>query len=117
MENKENFFTRFINFIKKIFGNDAPKQITEKSQVIEEPVSKTNFFDEIKIVPEENTVNSKSMKLQKRFENDELDLCVMSDEEIHELNSLYKEQVSDLKTKLKAKKEQLKSLQSKVSLT
>ena len=100
MENKENIFTRFMNFIKKIFGKDAPKQITEKSQVIEEPVSKTNFFDEIKVVPEESTVNSKSMDLQKRFENDEIDLCVMSDEEIHEFEEQMQKNLQNERKKL-----------------
>ena len=80
MENKENIFKKFINFIKRIFGNEEPKQISEKTEVITKQEPKSNFFDELKLYKEEDPT---LLKLQSQYEKNEVDLCVMSDEEIH----------------------------------
>lgn len=111
---KDNIFTRFINFIKKLFGKDEPKQLSAQIETIEKKETKPSFFEEIKI-PVENPKNSKLLKLQKQFENNEIDLCVISNEEIHELNSLYKTQVSDLKSKLSDKKTELSLIQKRIA--
>lgn len=44
----------------------------------------------------------------------EIDLCEMSNEQIHELNLLYKRQVSELKKKLNDKKTELSIMQQKI---
>lgn len=49
-----------------------------------------------------------------KYENNEIDLCVMSNEEIHELNSLYKRQVLDLKKKLDDPKTQLAIMKNRI---
>lgn len=111
MESKENIFTRFINFIKRIFGNEEPKQIPAKTEEITKQESKSNFFDELRLYKEEDPT---LLKLQNQYEKNEIDLCVMSNEQIHDLNSLYKRQVSELKKKLNDKKTELSIMQHKI---
>ena len=116
MESKENIFTRFVNFIKRIFGNEEPKQIPAKTEVISKPEfvkqePKSNFMNELRLNKEEN---SSLLKLQNQFEKNEIDLRVMSNEQIHDLNSLYKRQVSELKKKLNDKKTELSIMQHRI---
>ena len=111
MKNKKNILTRFINFIKRIFGNEEPKQIVEKSEVIAKQEQKSNFFDELRVYKEED---SELLKLQNQYEKNEVDLCVMSNEQIHELNSLYERQISELKKKLNDEKTKLSMMQNKI---
>lgn len=108
---KESIFTRFVNFIKGIFGKKIEQEIPAPVETIEKKEVKSNFFDEIRIYKEEN---KKLLDLQSKYENNEIDLCVMSNEEIHELNSLYKRQVSDLKKKLDDKKTQLAIMKKRI---
>lgn len=108
---KESIFTRFVNFIKGIFGKKVEQEIPAPVETIEKKEVKSNFFDEIRIYKEEN---KELLDLQSKYENNEIDLCVMSNEEIHELNSLYKRQVSDLKKKLDDKKTQLALMKNRI---
>lgn len=110
MENKENIFTRFINFIKRMFGKEEPKQILAKTEVITKQEPKSNFLDELRLYKEDPTL----LKLQNQYEKSEIDLCVMSNEQIHDLSSLYKRQVSELKKKLNDKKTELSIMQHKI---
>ncbi len=112
MENKENIFTRFINFIKKILGNKEPKKLSEKAEEIQEQKAKKQFLDELKL---NNAENSELLKLQNQYENGEINLSILSDEQIHDLNLLYKKQVSDLKQKLNEKKLELRMMKQKVN--
>lgn len=117
MENKylqvkeKSIFTRFFNFIKGIFGKKAKQEISSNIETVEKKEIKSNFFDEIRIDEEKN---KELLDLQSKYENNEIDLCVMSDEEIYELNSLYKRQVSDLKKKLEEKKIQLTIMKNRI---
>lgn len=108
---KESIFTRFVNFIKGIFGKKVEQEIPAPVETIEKKDVKSNFFDEIRINKEED---KELLDLQSKYENNEIDLCVMSNEEIHELNSLYKRQVSDLKKKLDDKKTQLAIMKNRI---
>lgn len=108
---KESIFTRFVNFIKGIFGKKVEQEIPASVETIEKKDVKSNFFDEIRINKEEN---KELLDLQSKYENNEIDLCVMSNEEIHELNSLYKRQVSDLKEKLDGQKTQLVIMKNRI---
>jgi len=108
---KESIFTRFVNFIKGIFGKKVEQEIPAPVETIENKDVKSNFFDEIRINKEED---KELLDLQSKYENNEIDLCVMSNEEIHELNSLYKRQVSDLKKKLDDKKTQLAIMKNRI---
>lgn len=107
----ENIFTRFINFIKKMFGKEEPKQIPATTEVITTQEPKTNFFDELRLYKEED---STLLKLQNQYEKSEIDLSLMSNEQIHDLSSLYKRQVSELKKKLNDKKTELIIMQHKI---
>ena len=111
MESKENIFTRFINFIKRIFGNEEPKQIPAKTEVIANQEPKSNFSDELRLYKEEDPT---LLKLQNQYEKSEIDLCVMSNEQIHDLNSLYKRQVPELRKKLTDKKTELSIMQRRI---
>ena len=116
MEIKENIFTRFIKFIKKIFESEEPKQIPAKTEVMSKPEfvkqePKSNFMNELRLNKEEN---SSLLELQNQFEKNEIDLRVMSNEQIHDLNSLYKRQVSELKKKLNDKKTELSIMQHRI---
>ena len=68
-------------------------------------------MDELRLYKEEDPT---LLKLQNQFEKNEIDLCVMSNEEIHDLNSLYKRQVSELKKKLTDKKTELNIMQRRI---
>ena len=98
--------------IKGIFGYKEETILEDKkTQAIREETN-GNFFDEIRVYREEKL---ELIKLQNQYEKDEIDLCVMSNEEIHELNSLYKRQITDLKSKLDDKKTQLNILKNKLA--
>lgn len=111
MQNKENIFTRFVNFIKRMFEKEELKQIPIKTEIITKQEPKPNFLDEVRLYKEEDPT---LLKLQKQYEKSEIDLCVMSNEQIHNLNSLYKRQVSELKKKLNDKKTELSIIQHKI---
>ena len=113
MDNKENIFKRFFNFIKRLFGNEEPKQISEKAESIKEKEKKGSYFsDELKINKEEPEL----LKLQEQYENNELDLRTISGKQVHELNLLYKKQVEELCKELEEKKVELKIMQEKYSV-
>lgn len=109
---KESIFTKFVNFIKGIFGKKVDQKITPQVQSIEFKEKKSDFIKEIRLNKEEN---KGLLELQRKYENNEIDLSVMSDEEIHELNLLYKRQVSDLKKTLEDKKTQLDIMKRRVN--
>ena len=111
MENKENIFTKFINFIKRIFRNEETKQIPAKTEGIAKQDTKSNFLDELRLYKEEDPT---LLKLQNQYEKNEIDLSVMSNEQIHDLNLLYKRQVSELKKILNDKKTELSIMQHKI---
>jgi len=111
MRNKENIFRRVINFIKRIFGNEEPKQISAKTETIKNKESKSNYFDELKLYKEEDLA---LLKLQNQYEKGEIDLSAMSDEQLSDLNALYKRQVSELKKKLNDQKTEITILQHKI---
>lgn len=108
---KENIFSKFVNFIKGIFGMKVEQEIPSPKEIIEKKEIKSTFLDELKIERQEDP---ELIKLQNQFENKEIDLCVISDEEIKSLNSLYKRQISDLKEKLDDKKTQLAIIKSRI---
>lgn len=108
---KENILKKFINFIKGIFGKkEEPKDNIEMKKAEKESEA-TNFFDTIKVVKDED---KEMIALQNKYENNEVNLSSLSDEEISELSELYKRQVSDLKKKLEDKKQQLEIAKKRI---
>lgn len=109
---KESIFTKFVNFIKGLFGYKIAEETPiQKTNVSEQAHVKANFLEELRIEKEEDP---KLIELQNQFENKELDLCVMSNEQVESLNSLYKRQISDLKKKLDDKKTQLSIMKNRI---
>lgn len=101
---KENIFKKIIKFFRKAFYR--------KTNTIEENVinienkpedNKKDFLNQIKIEQEDPNL----LSIQEKYENGEIELSSLSDEEIHNLNLLYKRQIEDLKKKLDDKKTQL----------
>lgn len=107
---KENIFTKFINFFRKVFYRE--QNIKEEKNVnIETENIKKDFLNEIKLEHEEDSV---LINLQKKYENKEIELSSMSDEEIHNLNLLYKRQIEDLSKKLDNKKTELNMIKNRI---
>ena len=116
---KENIFTKFLNFFKNLFkpkkqelGYIQQDIILEKERVqnIVTPEVKKDFKSEIKIGQENNEL----LYLQKKFENNEVTISSMSNEQIRDLIILYKEQVRNLKAKINEKKSELNTRKSKL---
>ena len=116
---KENMFTKFLNFFKNLFkqkkqelGYIQQDIILEKERVqnIVTPEVKKDFKSEIKIGQENNEL----LYLQKKFENNEVTISSMSNEQIRDLIILYKEQVRNLKAKINEKKSELNTRKSKL---
>lgn len=116
---KENIFTKFLNFFKNIFKSKKQEPgyiqqdiILEKERVqnIVTPEVKKDFKSEIKIGQENNEL----LYLQKKFENNEVTISSMSNDQIRDLIILYKEQVRNLKEKIKEKKTELNTRKSKL---
>ena len=112
MENKENILERFINFIKRIFGKEEVKQIAESTEEVAIKQEEPSFLDRIRVVEEDDAIT----KLQKDFEKNATTLSSMSDEEIHELNMLYKKQIRDLRKTLSNRRAELNLLQHKINI-
>lgn len=110
MEDKKNILTEFINFIKRIFRNKEPKQIPEKIELSTKQNLKSNFYNELKLYKEDSTL----LKLQEQYENTDMNLHEMSNEQINDLNLLYERQISELKKKLNEKKTELYLMQHKI---
>lgn len=66
--------------------------------------NRIKFLNDIKIDKKED---EQLLKLQQKFENNESDLAIMSNEEIHNLNQLYARQINKLKKKIDNKKTEL----------
>lgn len=74
--------------------------------------NRKNFLNEIKVNKQEDT---ELLKLQHKFENKEINLSMMSNEEIHNLNELYTRQLSELKRKIDNKKTELNITNHRIS--
>ncbi len=109
---EENVFKKFINFIKKILGKEEVKQIPERVDTKPIQEQKANIFDELRVTKEENTG---LLKLQNQYENNEIELNALSDDDIYNLNELYNTQIADLKAKLADRKKELTILQNQVN--
>ena len=109
---KENIFTKFVKFIKGIFGKRVIEEVKYEEEIAQKQKTKTTFIEELKI---EQPVDTELIKLQKQFENNEIDLKQMSNEQINKLNKLYKKQISELKEKLQSRKIELTALNKKYS--
>ena len=110
---KENFFTKFVNYIKKLFYREPKVLYTEisESENIKTDIEKSTFLDRLRIEREEEPT---LLELQKRFENNPNDLKLFSDEELQSLIALYKRQRTDLKNKILNRKTELEELKFRI---
>ena len=105
---KENIFTKFMDFVKKIFKKKETKENTKQEPIVNTTEeNKSDFFEKYRVHQE----NSELLNLQNQFEKGEIDLCTMSNEEVRELNLLYKRQILDLNARLNNKKAELNRIQ------
>ena len=105
---KENIFTKFMDFVKKIFKKKETKENTKQEPIVNTTEeNKSDFFEKYRVHQE----NSELLNLQNQFEKGEIDLCTMSNEEVHELNLLHKRQILDLNARLNNKKAELNRIQ------
>lgn len=110
---KENILTKIVNFIKRKFFKSRKNQIIQESeQVNKKENPQSDFIDRVRIYKVEK---SELLQLQRKFENNEIDFSGMSDKEVHELNSLYERQVSDLQKKLDDKKTEMGIIKSRIN--
>lgn len=107
---KDNIFTKFINFFKKILYK-SQSNISEQVMDIELEDTRNNFLDEIKLQHEENP---NLINLQQRFENKEIELSSLTDEEVHNLNLLYKRQIENLEKVLENSKTELNIIKNRI---
>lgn len=107
---KENIFTKVINFFRIALYKKHQK--VEESVVINTNInSKNNFLNKIKLEHEED---AELLRLQKQYENKEIELSSLSEEEIDKLNSLYKRQIEDLNKKLDNQKTELNIVKNRL---
>lgn len=111
---KNNFFARWMNFIKQKFN----KKTSGLEEIMEEATSIINkqnkFFEEIGACSAEK---QELLDLQTEYERGNGELFMLSDEEIHELNLLYKRQVEELAKELEDKRIQLRKIKDKSKMS
>lgn len=109
---KNNFLTNILKFFKKLF-NRSPKNSNFEQETNTNDYHKKDsiFFESIKI----KQVNVEPTELQIKFENNKINFDAMSNEEIHSLNELYKNQIENLKKQIDNKKTELKMLKFKTT--
>lgn len=108
---KQNIFTRFVNFIRGIFWKKVEQEVPAQVETTEKKEVKSSFLDDIRIDKEEN---KELIDLQIKYENNEINLAMLSDKEIEELDLLYKRQVTDLNKKLDDRKTQLNIMKHRI---
>lgn len=130
IEKKDNIITKMINFFRNIFykerdsktdindveNDDKVENIKEieTQENIEENVSQreTEFLNYIRVNKKEDP---ELIELQKKFENKEILMSELSDEELINLNELYQRQIDNMKRELENKKTKIGMLKFKLS--
>ena len=96
---EKNIFYRIKSFFLKLFRKNAitenQTQITnEENYEVQSNKQKDSFVEYIRNIENEET---KLLKLQKQFDNGEINKNQLSEEQIADLTALYKKQISNLK--------------------
>jgi hypothetical protein len=108
----DSLLNKFINFLNNLFKIKKTENTSANIEVKEESIksnlqNKIEFADNIKLKQED----SELLKLQKKFENKEIDIKVLTDEQIEQLNDLYSRQIKELENELDKKKKELVNTQ------
>lgn len=107
---KNNFFVRFISFIKQRLSKKIETEEVKQEEATPIKNNSSKFFEEIGACSGEK---QELLDLQVEYEKGNLELFMLSDEEIHELNLLYKRQVEELTKELEDKRTQLRRIKNK----
>lgn len=110
---KENIFKKIKNFFKKIFKKQEfnPNEVS----VIEERLVSTSnpiLQEEETNQKDEAYDRKKILKIRTQFENDEIDVDDLSEEEIDELINLYNEETEIIKQKTEITQEETKAIKA-----
>lgn len=102
---KSGFISKFLNFFKRIFKFTPALPETQtlndkvtNTDVFENSESVNNNVDELNVKSNEESLEL--LKLQEKFESNQIKLTDLSDDEITNLNHLYQRQIDDLKLQL-----------------
>lgn len=131
IEKKENIFTKILNFFKRLFkGENSNKSINENSldnlsDIISNNIEKNDYAYKAERSEEESEflnylrIDKKEdpdlLELQERFENKEILMSELSDEELIKLNDLYNRQINNMKRELENKRTKVGMLKFKLS--
>ena len=131
IEKKENIFTKILDFFKRLFKKEnLNKNINENSlNNISDSISnnmekndygykdersgeESEFLNYLRIDKKEDPA---LLELQSKFENKEVLMSELSDEELIKLNELYIRQIDNMKRELENKKTKIGMLKFKLS--
>lgn len=113
IERKENFFTKVINFIRGLFKKDGSIQSeTTDSNTVYSSTNNSEFMDYIKIEKDED---KKLLEMQAKFENKEILMSEMSDNDLILLKKLYDSQIEDLNKEIDNKKTKIGMLRFRLT--
>ena len=106
---KENFITKTINFLKKLFKirKQEPKNISEE-ETKESLKTEKEFKDSILIKQDEE--ETKLLKLQKSYKNKEIIEEDIPEDYKEKLLQLYKKQNETMRNKVEQEKKEIKKL-------
>jgi hypothetical protein len=117
IEDDKSLFNKFINFFKNLFTQKKTEEILENTQINDKQFDNnyeknSNFLNDIQI----NQENPELLKLQKKFENKEIEMAELTDEQINQLNELYSRQIDVLEKTLANKKKELVNAQYTIQI-
>ena len=97
--NEGSIFYRIKTFFLKLFkkkeiSENNPQITNIENDEVQSNKQKDGFIESIRNIENEET---KLLKLQKQFDNGEIDKSQLSEEQIADLTNLYKKQISNLK--------------------
>lgn len=107
---KNNIFKKIIKYFKRLFEKDEIETIEIEPK--EKNNDRNDFISNLKISNEEN---DKIFKILKQYENNEITLESLSDEELEKLNILYEKQLIELNKKLEDRTNELNMLEKEYS--
>ena len=97
--NKKSIFYKIKTFFIKLFGGNSVYQNESQVENIKDNAVQSNmkqkddFIETLRNIENDET---KLLKLQKQFDNGEIDRNQLSEEQIAKLTELYKKQINDL---------------------
>jgi hypothetical protein len=117
IEDDKSLFNKFINFFKNLFTQKKTEEILENTQIHDKQLDNNYeknsiFLNDIQI----NQENPELLKLQKKFENKEIEMAELTDEQINQLNELYSRQIDVLEKTLANKKKELVNAQYTIQI-